>query len=232
MAGRMRGYHGGGQSVSVTQMWSNQPREDGLVQWKGGLLEGSHVNLLCRLLPSSSPPVSTPLPTPYPLPVKVQTRLKAAMWLPAVTGSLSDCPSVCPFVYFCVCGPVRASAEDWTELLWSILGGCGAPTAVASRVFRKDAKKMTKKILVVYKFICFHGFVIIAKQSGKAACADWALNCCMLWASLTTWWQNQPTNRMEDGRWNMHCTVLKYFTWSKYPDNKSGNIPIVVNTCE
>lgn len=116
----------------------------------GGGGGGSHFNLLCHLLPSSSPPVSTPLPMPCPLPVEVQMRLKAAMWLPAVTDSLSDCPSVCPFVCsfnLCVCvrGPVRASAEDWTELLWSVLGGCGALTAVALRVFRKDKKRWQKK---------------------------------------------------------------------------------------
>lgn len=143
---------------------------------------------------------------------------------------LSSCLSVRLFLCVWPCEGLgwglNWAAVKHTGRMWS-------PYSCGFEGFQKGHKKqMTKKILVVYKFICFHGFVIIAKQSGKAACADWALNCCMLWASLTTWWQNQPTNRMEDGRWNMHCTVLKYFTWSKYPDNKNGNIPIVVNTRE
>lgn len=43
--------------------------------WGGG----TRVNLLCHLLPSSSPPVSTPPPMPCPLPVEARMRLKAAM---------------------------------------------------------------------------------------------------------------------------------------------------------
>lgn len=147
----------------------------------------------------------------------------------------APCPtvllSVRSFIFVCVAlwGPRLRTELSCCEAYWEDVEPLQLWLRGSSE---RTQKKMAKKILVVYKFICFHGFVIIAKQSGKAACADWALNCCMLWASLTTWWQNQPTNRMEDGRWNMHCTVLKYFTWSKYPDNKSGNIPIVVNTCE
>lgn len=76
-----------------------------------------------------------------------------------------------------------------------MLGGCGAPLQLQLlKVSRKDKKK---KILVVYKLICFHGFVFIAKQSSKAARADGALDCCMLWASLTNM-MTKPTNRMED----------------------------------
>lgn len=69
------------------------------------------------------------------------------------------------------------------------------PTAAAFEGFQKGQKK--KKILVVYKLICFHGFVFIAKQSSKAARADGALDCCMLWASLTNM-MTKPTNRIED----------------------------------
>lgn len=189
---------------------------------------GTHVNLLCHLLPSSSPPVPTPPPTPYPLPVEVWMRLKAAMWLPAVTDSLSDCSPVCLSVYFvCVCGPVRASAEDWTELLWSMLGGCGAPTAVAFEGFQKgQKKKMTKKILVVYNLICFHGFVFMARVAKQLALAERSAAVCCGRAL-----QHDDKTNQSHGGWQMehalYCIVLKYFTWSKYPDNKSGNIDIV-----
>lgn len=76
------------------------------------------------------------------------------------------------------------------EACW---GDVEPPTAAAFEGFQKGHKK----ILVVYKLICFHGFVFIAKQSSKAARADRALDCCMLWASLTNM-MTKPTNRMED----------------------------------
>lgn len=133
--------------------------EDGLVCGGGD----THMLICCvisspLLLHLSPHPHLHPTPASYPLPVEAWMRLKAAMWLPAVTDSLSDCPlfvclyvclsvwlSVCPFI---LCGPVRAPAEDWTELLWSMLGGHGAPTAVALRVFlqKGQKKKMTKPI--------------------------------------------------------------------------------------
>lgn len=69
-------------------------------------------------------------------------------------------------------------------------------TAAAFEGFQKGQKKK-KKILVVYKLICFHGFVFIAKQSSKTARADGALDCWMLCASLTNM-MTKPTNRMED----------------------------------
>lgn len=47
--------------------------------------------------------------------------------------------------------------------------------------------------------------VLFFEVSREAAHADWVLNCCMLWASLTTRWQNQPIAwRTADGT----CIVL------------------------
>lgn len=61
-----------------------------------------------------------------------------------------------------------------------------------------------KKILVVYNLICFHGFVFMASVAKQLAPAERsAAKCCGKPYNMT-----KPTNRMEDDRWNMHCTVL------------------------
>lgn len=48
--------------------------------------------------------------------------------------------------------------------------------------------------------------------------------------------QHDDKTNQSHGGWQMehalYCIVLKYFTWSKYPDNKSGNIHIVVIACK
>jgi len=167
-----------------------------------GLVWRTHVNLLCRLLPSSASPVSSTYAQPQPAPL-----------FPSKSGwdwkLLCDCqhrqipsPSVRSF---CVYGPERASAEDWTELLWNKPGGCGAPAAVALRAFvQRGQKKIKKNILVVYNLTCFRGFVFMAWLAKQLAWI-WALGRCMLWVSLTTWWQNQPFAwRMTHGT----CIVL------------------------
>ena len=102
----------------------DQTSQEKMARFAGG---GTHVNLLCHLLPSSSPPVSTPPPTPYPLPVKVWMRLKAAMWLPAVTESLSDCPPVCLSVCLSVCSFVHfVCVALWGPQLRTELSCCEA----------------------------------------------------------------------------------------------------------
>jgi len=117
------------------------------------------------------------------------------MWLPAVTDAWP--PPVC---LFCVRGSVKASAGDWTELREACWEDMEPPQLWrwGFCVAKGHKKRWQKIILVVYNLICFQG------KCGKAACAVWALRCCMLWASRTTWWQ--PTNawRTADGT----CIVL------------------------
>lgn len=59
---------------------------------------------------------------------------------------------------------------------------------------------MTKKILVVYNLICFHGFVFMASM---AECCGQAL-------------QRDDRTNQSHGGWQMehalYCIVLKYFT--------------------
>lgn len=189
---------------------------------KGG---GSHVALLCHLLPSSPHFCLHPTLFMWKFGWDWKLLCDCQRWqIPCQTVLLS----VRLFVYLCVCVALRASAEDWTELLYSMLRGCESPTVVALRVFRKDKKRWKKKILVVYKLIWFHGFVFITRaakqlvltESSAAVCSGQAL-------------QHDKTNQSHGG-WQMehalYCIVLKYFTWSKYPDNKSGNINVVIIT--
>lgn len=129
----------------------NQARDDGLVFGRRELILG---HLLLLFLVTC---LHTHTYTPALLPLKLGTDWKLLCdcqhWqIPCLTVLLFVCffclslNSVCLF-YVCVsvCGPVRASAEDWTKLLWSMLGGCGAPAAVALRVLIKDKKRKDKK---------------------------------------------------------------------------------------
>lgn len=80
-------------------------------------------------------------------------------------------------------------------------------------------------ILVVYKWICFHGFVFIAKQSSKAAAR-------LLRARSKPYKHDDKTHQPIAWRTRtehaFYCIVTKYFTWCKYPDNKGGHIHSVV----
>lgn len=115
----------------------------------------------------------SPLPTAYPSP-----GLPFSCWSSDetescyVTASVDRFPVLLSVCLFCASGPTRASAEDFTELLWNMLGECGATRSCGFEgfLFREDKKK--KKILVVSNLICFHG------ESGKAACNSWLLMCC------------------------------------------------------
>lgn len=91
-------------------------------------------------------------------------------------------------------------------------GGCGAPTAVAFRVFvQKGQKKMTKKILVVYNLISFHGFVVMARVAKQLALAEHSAAVCCGQAL-----QHDDKTNQSHGGWQMehalYCIVLKYFT--------------------
>lgn len=123
------------------------------------------------------------------------------------------CPTVLLSVRFvCMsisCAFVWVWAPPGPELLWSRLGGCRAPTAVALRVFRKDKKQQRekrrkKKILVVYKLICFHGFVFLKRESRSSQC--W-LSAQLLYALGKPYnTMTKPINCMEGGR--RTCIVL------------------------
>lgn len=65
---------------------------------------------------------------------------------------------------------------------------------------------MTKKILVVFNLICFHGFVFMARVAKQLALAKHAQLVYAVGKPYNM--MTKPTNRMEDGGWNMHCTVL------------------------
>lgn len=213
--------------LGLDHTWSDQPREDGLVLGEKG--RGSHVNLLCHLLPSSSPHFCLH-PTVFLSNFGWDWKLlcDCQRWqIPCPTVLLSVFLSVC---LFCVC----LCVWSWGPQLRTELSCCKAccedvdPLQLWLWGFSDRTKKMTKKILVVYKLICFHDFVFIkraAKQlvlteSSTAVCSGQAL-------------QHDKTNQSHGGRQMEHalyCIVLKYFTWNKYPDNKSGNIYIVVIT--
>lgn len=65
-------------------------------------------------------------------------------------------------------------------------------------------KEATKKILVVYKLIFFHGFVFEARVAKQLTLTERSTAVC----SGQALQHDDKTNCMEDGRWNMHCTVL------------------------
>lgn len=165
-----------------------------------------------HLLPSSPLPLYLP---PYPPPVRCSDETESCY----VTASGDRFPV---WLFFCLSislSVLFVRTAPWGPQLRTELSCCeacwedfGAPIAVAFRVFSMDKKKTNKKkkgwqkkILVVYKLISFSWFCFHS-ESGKAACADRGLIC--LYALAKPYNMTKPTSRMEDGRWNMHCTVL------------------------
>lgn len=70
---------------------------------------------------------------------------------------------------------------------------------------------MTKKILVVYNLICFHGFVFMARAAKQLAQAERSAAVCCGKAL-----QHDDKTNQSHGGWQMehalYCIVLKYFT--------------------
>lgn len=122
------------------------------------------------------------------------------MWLPALTDFLSSCLSVY-FVQPALRGPQLRTLLSCCETCWEDVEPLAA---VALRGFCSErTKKKKKKILVVSNLICFHGSVFMARAAKQLAIADCSCAVVKPYNMMT-----KPTNRMEDGRRNMHCTVM------------------------
>lgn len=158
----------------------------------------------------SSPPLLhlSPPPTPYPSQPPLLLSKLGWDW-----KLLCDCQRwqiPCPTVLLSVCLLVYLCVRPYEGLSWGL--NCAAVKHVgriwsphSCGICSERTKKMTKKILVVYNLNCFHGFVSWQEQRRSSG----SLRAWLLYAVGEPYdVMTKPTNRMEDGRWNMHCTVL------------------------
>lgn len=185
-------------------MWSNQPREDGTVS-------GGHMLICCvisspRLLHLS--PHLHLRPTLFPSKFGWDWKLlcDCQRWQnPCPTVLLSVCLSVCSFI-LCVW---PCEGLSW-GLNWAAVKHAGrmwSPHSCGIEGFQKGQKKVTKKILVVLLINLFSCLIFFPLQEWQSS-LRW-LSAQLLYALSKPYnMMTKPTNRMEDGRWNMHCTVL------------------------
>lgn len=176
---------------------------------------------------SPPPPKLSPFPARSPLPVEASIRLKL---LCDCQHRQSTCPSVLLSVFLLVClsSLPRASLLGTELSCWQEhAGSLWAPsTALVGGVIEtktKEKKWQKKKylILVVSNWICFPWFslTVLKKHVAKQLPLAWESSCFYRCGQKlrTSSLQNQPIVwRTAYGT----CIVFKYFTWSKYTDNK------------
>lgn len=160
--------------------------------------------LICSVISSPFLLNLSPLPTAYPGRFTLFLLKLGRNWklLCDCQRWQISCPPVCLFI---LCKRPYEGLS-W-GLYWAAVKHAGRMWSHSQLwlwgVFVQRGQKKKKKILVVSNLICFHGSVFMARAAKQLAIADCSCAVVKPYNMMT-----KPTNRMEDGRRNMHCTVM------------------------